>query len=140
MAPPETVIHLQTPASTHQLPVIRAVASTVAMSVDLDLDTIADIQLAIDEACTQLLRRCSGHAVLHSTFEQWEERGLRVTVAAAPVTEPVERDDSYGWAILDTVTDSVELNVLDAAVLALWSSSDHPVGAITFTRAAIPLN
>ncbi|WP_018160424.1 hypothetical protein [Smaragdicoccus niigatensis] len=135
MAPPETVIHLQTPASAQQLPVIRAVASTVGMSVDLDLDVISDIQLAIDEACTQLLRRCINGAVLHSTFEALGN-GLRVTVAAAPVRSSVVRDKSFGWDILDTVTDSIELNVLDSAVLALWSSSDQPVGSISFTKLA----
>ncbi len=70
VVPPEgegwsgSVVELRVPAQVDQLAVVRAAVSTVAASFDLTIDNIADARLAVDEACTKLIRVSAAGAIL----------------------------------------------------------------------------
>ncbi len=102
-------IELRVRAEPGQLSVVRAVAATIAGQQDFDLDDIADVRLAIDEACSQLLVRAVSAGSLVCVF-QTTPLGLRIRI-----TTPLAANDaptnqrSFGWHVLNTLTDSIEM-------------------------------
>lgn len=106
------VVELRVRADPRQLPVLRAVAATIAMQENFDLDAVADIRLAMDEACTRLIMRAANDAILLCRF-QHIDRTLRVAVSTTLGTEtwgtenPGQR--TFGWHVLNTLTDSVDM-------------------------------
>src|SRR5256886_12494219 len=48
-------IELKLGARLEYLPVIRSLAANLAIRADFDLDSIADLRLAVDEACSTLI-------------------------------------------------------------------------------------
>ena len=51
-----TALELRVPARLENLALVRALVAAVAAFEELGLDAIADLRLAIDEACTLLIR------------------------------------------------------------------------------------
>ncbi|NLG54508.1 MAG: ATP-binding protein [Rhodococcus sp.] len=103
------VVELRIRATPDQLPVLRALASTIAIHENFDLDAIADIKLAMDEICTHLIVRSTEDAQLVCRLQSLVGT-LRVSVS----TTTNELDDfsphSFGWRVLETLTDSVEIS------------------------------
>ncbi len=66
-------VRLRVPADFDQLPVVRALTRTLAV--------VADITLAADEVCTQLIASARPGSDLHCTITPAEHR-LRITIAA----------------------------------------------------------
>ena len=88
-----------------QLPVVRTVAADLAMRADFDLDAIADLRLAVDEACATLIALAAPGEELTCSFST--DRG-RITVSASVAAlrgTPPDRD-SFGWQVLSCLVDS----------------------------------
>lgn len=110
-SPAETVV-IQIPGDADYLPVIRSAAAHVATKQGCTLPEVADLRLAVDEACGLLLRhtiRDSG-AVSSGDLEcrfVLEDSVLRVVlgVRAGDVARP-EADD-FGWTILAALVDDI---------------------------------
>ncbi|MEU6641279.1 ATP-binding protein [Saccharomonospora sp. NPDC046836] len=109
-------IELRLGASLVHLPIIRSVAANIAIRADFDLDAIADLRLAVDEACSTLITRAvpGSTMVCRFTIDDSELRfrgAVTSTDSAAPSTA------SFGWRILTTLADSasswVETGALD---------------------------
>lgn len=102
-------VELRVRAEPSQLSIARAVAATIAGQQDLDLDAIADVRLAMDEACSQLIVRATHGASLVCRF-QTIPTGLRVKITApiAPNEAPTNQR-TFGWHVLNTLTDSIEM-------------------------------
>lgn len=99
-------VEVRVNADSGQLPLLRIVAETVALSVDLTVDEASDVRLAVDEAASLLIELAAPDAVLGIRFAG-DPTTLRVrlgTVAAAP--QPPDQD-GFGWQILQQLTDSV---------------------------------
>ena len=60
----QPVVELRIQATLDQLSILRALAATVAIQENFDLDAIADIKLAMDEICTHLIVRAAPDSVL----------------------------------------------------------------------------
>jgi serine/threonine-protein kinase RsbW len=97
-------IELRIGARLEQLPIIRSLAATVAIRADFDLDSIADLKLAVDEACSTLITRALPGGALTCRFivRKDEIRFVGMT-SSANAAEP--RRDSFGWRVLTTLTD-----------------------------------
>jgi serine/threonine-protein kinase RsbW len=100
-------LELRVPTTATQLPAVRAMAADLAMRMDYDLDSVEDLRLAVDEACATLVLVADGDAPLTVVFETTRS-GLHIDawVPTAPGTD-VPRD-GFGWAVLQTLVDSVE--------------------------------
>jgi serine/threonine-protein kinase RsbW len=86
------------------LPIIRSLAASIAMRADFDLDSIADLRLAVDEACSTLITQGAPGATLTCAFTvSAEEIRFVVTVPSTSDTKP--SSDSFGWRVLTTLTD-----------------------------------
>ena len=98
-------IELRLGASLVHLPIIRSVAASIAMRVDFDLDSIADLRLAVDEACSTLITRALADSTMTCRFTINEDQLLfRGTVTSAEAEAP--STTSFGWRVLTTLADS----------------------------------
>lgn len=98
-------IELRLGTSLAHLPIIRSVVASIAMRADFDLDAIADLRLAVDEACSTLITRAVPEStmVCRFTISESELCFLGAVVSSegsAPSTT------SFGWRVLTTLADS----------------------------------
>lgn len=84
---------------------LRAAVSDLAGTADFDLDTISDLRMAVDEACTSLIRLTSKKSMLVCTFAVSKNK-MEVTVwtSAEPPGGTVNTR-GFGWRILEALTD-----------------------------------
>ncbi len=57
-------IEVRVAAQLENLAVLRTLIAAVGTFEDLDIDAVADLRLAVDEACTRLIRSASPDATL----------------------------------------------------------------------------
>jgi serine/threonine-protein kinase RsbW len=82
-------------------------AADLAMRMDYDLDSVEDLRLAVDEACATLALVAAGDAPLTVVFET-SRTGLHID-AWVPTTQDTDVPrDGFGWAVLQTLVDSVD--------------------------------
>lgn len=90
---------------TH-LPIIRSMAGNVATRADFDMDSIADLRLAVDEACSTLINAAREDGTLVCRFSVGDAvLRFNATVPSAVAEEP--STGTFGWQVLTTLTDSV---------------------------------
>ncbi|WP_027501446.1 ATP-binding protein [Rhodococcus sp. UNC363MFTsu5.1] len=101
-------VELRVPAQVDQLFIVRSVAAAIATQNNFDLDTIADLRLAVDEATTRLIRAARPETILTCRFRalgrQIEYSGS-VPSWAEDTVEVSEH--GFGWHVLRTLTDEV---------------------------------
>lgn len=126
-------LKISVPAAKEQLLVVRSAAAATAAIAQLELDDINDLRLAIDEASTQLLKYASPNATLSCSMHNIGPAGaveaLRVTVSIWPVSAEPVRERTFGWHILEVLTDTVDMTVADSL-----SPHDQVMPAIVFTK------
>jgi serine/threonine-protein kinase RsbW len=113
-APAGDEIQVRVGADPAQLPVLRAVASVVAMRQDFDLDAIADLKMAVDEACSMLVLNAVKGSVLTCQFTPADTE-IRVLATALSESDNWPDTSSFGWHVLSTLTDEVDASVAPAA-------------------------
>lgn len=100
-------VELRSAASVDSLPVLRSVASTMAIDADFDVDRIEDTRLLIDELCSTLVRSAEPRTILTCRFRLDGQR-LHI-VASLPIRAPTEPDRGrFGWRVLVTLADTIQ--------------------------------
>lgn len=104
-------VELQVQAALENLAVLRTLVAAVAAFEDLDLDAVADLRLAVDEACTRLIRSAVPGASLRVVVEPSREAvvihaSARCMVDGSAEASAVERG-SFSWHVLSSLTDEV---------------------------------
>jgi serine/threonine-protein kinase RsbW len=99
-------VELQVPTELDQLAVVRTVAEAVAARENLDLDAVADVKLAVDEASACLISRATLGARLECRFRALTHV-LEVIVSTTTTTVDVPNENSFGWHVLTTLTDAL---------------------------------
>ncbi|WP_319943037.1 anti-sigma factor [Nocardia aurantia] len=115
-------------AVPEQLTMLRALAETVTLMADFALDEVTDIRVALDEIATCLLPA----AVPGSSIEcEFDFDGDRMTVRVIGLATRLGMidEDSFGWHVLRTITDTLVVHETDTD----GSGLGHPV-VIEFTR------
>lgn len=85
---------------------VRAVATTIALREDFDVDAVADFTLAADQVCAALVADALPAETLHCRFTIGRGSiGLLATVASR-ASARVDRQ-SFGWRVLGTLVDSL---------------------------------
>jgi serine/threonine-protein kinase RsbW len=95
------------PARLESLAIIRTLVSALGTLEDLDLDAVADLRLALDEACTALIRSAAPDSRLTVTVRP-REQDLWISVSAPCVEDEVLRPGTFSWHIISSLTDDVE--------------------------------
>ncbi len=99
---------MQVGSSAAELPPLRVVAADLAARADFDLDTVADLRLAVDEAASELVTIALPDTVLTCTF-QLDTAQLEVTTWVPARPGGRLRQDSFGWRVLTTLVDEVRV-------------------------------
>lgn len=106
-----TPIEVRVLADPSLIASVRAVAADLAARADFDLDAVSDLRMAVDEACSALMPLAAPGGQLRCGFVVSE--GSIEVICRVPVLRPAElRQDTFGWRVLTTLTDSTA--VLDA--------------------------
>ncbi|RMI28060.1 anti-sigma factor [Nocardia stercoris] len=93
-------------AAVSQLPIVRGLAETLVLLSDFTLDEVADIRLAVDEACSTLIALAAPDSTLCCRFVVGEQE-LLVRVSGVAAVTGLPDQHSFGWHVLRTLTDEV---------------------------------
>jgi serine/threonine-protein kinase RsbW len=119
-SPVEVRVH----ADPALIPSVRAVAADLAARADFDLDAVSDLRMAVDEACSALVPLASAGGQLRCGFTVID--GRVAVVARVPVDRPTSlRQDTFGWRVLDTLTDVAEVLDRDPAWIGIRLLKDR---------------
>jgi serine/threonine-protein kinase RsbW len=120
-------------ADKDYLPLARISAMQVAALLQLPLPQVADLRLAVDEACTTFLVAAPGRSVepaalsggrLYLCYDRYPDHLLVTVRGAAPAMWPAQ--DELGWEMLQAVAAVVGTEVTDG------------IGTLTFVESLEP--
>jgi serine/threonine-protein kinase RsbW len=100
----QDAIELRLAATLEHLPIIRSLAASIAIRADFDLDSIADLKLAVDEAASTLITHAAPGSTLVCTFAVGPDE-FRFTAVSRSTSDEQPSRESFGWRVLSTLTD-----------------------------------
>jgi serine/threonine-protein kinase RsbW len=99
-------IEVRLEAALGNLPLVRSIAVNIAMRADFDVDSISDLELAVDESCSVLITRARPASTLLCRFTLSEDQIVFHAEVASPEPTPPSTS-AFGWRVLSTLTDRV---------------------------------
>lgn len=99
-------VELRVAAQLENLAMLRTLIGAVGTFSDLNFDAVADLRLAVDEACTRLIRSAVPGAALVVVVDPRED----VVVVEASTEcdcDDVVTPGSFSWHVLSSLTDDV---------------------------------
>lgn len=99
-------VELRVAAQLENLAVVRTLVAAIGTHEDLDLDAVADLRLAVDEACTRLIRSASPDATLTLVIDP-SDHELVVDASTTSEAEDILSPGSFSWHVLTSLTDDV---------------------------------
>ena len=107
---PRHQLELQVDADPFWMSALRALTTDVAIRADFDLDSVADLTLAVDEACAMLIDAAQPEDTLVCRFAMVADRIIvTVTLPGGWHDRPGLSTDTFGWRVMVTLVDDVEL-------------------------------
>lgn len=100
-------VEFRVAARLENLAVLRTVVGAVGTFEDLDFDAVADLRLAVDEACTRLIRSASPEATLVVVVDAHDDVVV-VEASTTCDTYDVVTPGSFSWHVLSSLTDDVQ--------------------------------
>jgi serine/threonine-protein kinase RsbW len=94
-------------ARLENLAVLRSLITAVGTYEDLDLDAVADLRLAVDEACTRLIRSAAPDSTLVLVVDP-RRNEVVVEASTTCATPDVLSPGSFSWHVLTSLTDDVQ--------------------------------
>lgn len=101
----EDDVEVRLGANLTHLPIVRSIAANVAVRADFDLDAIADLRLAVDEACSTLITRAVAGSTMTCRFAI-DDGELRFHGTVASAEQEAPSTASFGWKVLTTLADT----------------------------------
>lgn len=102
----EKQVEFRVAAKLENLAVLRTLIAAVATYEDLDMDTVADLRLAADEACTRLIRSAVPDATLVVAVHPLEHE-VKIEASTMCTTSDIMAPGSFSWHVLSSLTDEV---------------------------------
>lgn len=120
----EVSIEIRLPADPGRLPLLRSVAGSLAAGQDYDIDTIADLRMAVDEMASTVFRRTRPGAAVRCVLSA-AVGGVTVEVSAPAADVTAVDETSFGWMVLTTLATEVTSSVIDGdagsgPVVSVW--------------------
>ena len=126
-------LELRVPTTATQLPAVRAMAGDLAMRMDYDLDSVEDHRLAVDEACAILAAIGQREEPLTVVFET-SRAGLHIEAWVAAAEGTTVPRDGFGWAVLQTLADTVDAGPSTQEKVPAGNGTASPVAVITIDK------
>ena len=102
----ERAVELRVTPRLESLAVVRMVVGAIATFEDLDVDTVADLRLAIDELCTLLIRCAAPDSMLSVVIDPGDD-DVTIQASAACDGSDVLPPGSFSWHVLTSLVDDV---------------------------------
>lgn len=99
-------VELRVAAELENLAVLRTLVAAVATFEDLDFDAVADLRLAVDEACTRLIRSAVPDSTLLLVIHPRDD-AVVIDASTTCKTSDVLAPGSFSWHVLSSLTDEV---------------------------------
>jgi serine/threonine-protein kinase RsbW len=101
-----TRIEVTIPADPAGLPLLRSIAAALAVALDFDIDTMADLRMAVDELGATVVTRAHAGSPVICRFVAEDDAVTVSASATAAGGEPLDQT-SFGWMVLTTLAESV---------------------------------
>jgi anti-sigma regulatory factor (Ser/Thr protein kinase) len=100
------LVELRVAARLENLAMVRTLVAAVGTFEDLDFDAVADLRLAVDEACTRLIRSAMPDSTLLLVVDP---RADAVVIDASTTCQSPDilAPGSFSWHVLSSLTDEV---------------------------------
>ena len=100
-------IEVRVTAELENLAVVRTVVAAIGTFEDLDFDAVSDLRLAVDEACTRLIRSAVPDSTLVLVVHP---RDSEVVIEASTTckSQDILTPGSFSWHVLSSLTDEVK--------------------------------
>jgi serine/threonine-protein kinase RsbW len=102
----ENEVEFRVAAKLENLAVLRTLVSAVATFEDLDMDTVADLRLAVDEACTRLIRSAVPGSTLVVVVLPADD-DVKISASTTCTSPDVMTPGSFSWHVLSSLTDDL---------------------------------
>ena len=99
-------VELRVQATLENLAVLRTLVAAIGTFEDLDFDAVADLRLAVDEACTRLIRSAVPESTLLVVVDPQPE-ALVVHASTTCDSTDILAPGSFSWHVLSSLTDDV---------------------------------
>ncbi len=110
-------VGVRVPAEFPQLTMLRALTETALLIAELTLDTVTDIQIAVDEIATTIIDSAAVGSTLECEFE-FDDRRTAVRITAIVADREAIDERGFGWHVVRTITQSLtaEVGAFDIAL------------------------
>lgn len=103
----ERSVELRMSAKLESLAVLRTLVAAAATLEDLDVDAVADLRLAVDEACTALIQSAVADSTLTLVIEPRDD-AVVIIASTTCLGDDVIQPGSFSWHVLNSLTDGVQ--------------------------------
>ena len=100
-------VELRVAATLENLAVLRTLVAAVATYEDLDFDSVADLRLAVDEACTRLIRCAVPDSTLLLVVDPQDD-AVVIHASTTCKSPDILAPGSFSWHVLSSLTDDVQ--------------------------------
>ena len=99
-------VEFRVAAELENLAVLRTLVAAVGTFEDLDLDAVADLRLAVDEACTRLIKSAVEDSTLVLVVRPQDD-AVVIEASTTCKTLDILAPGSFSWHVLSSLTDEV---------------------------------
>jgi anti-sigma regulatory factor (Ser/Thr protein kinase) len=99
-------VEFRVAAKLENLAVLRTLVAAVGTFEDLDFDAVADLRLAVDEACTRLIRSAVPNSTLVLVVDPRDD-AVVIHVSTTCNSPDILAPGSFSWHVLSSLTDEV---------------------------------
>lgn len=103
----ENEVEFRVVAKLENLAVVRTLIAAVGTFEDLDMDTVADLRLAVDEACTRLIRSAIPGSTLIVVIRPQDDEVV-IDASTTCTSLDIMAPGSFSWHVLSSLTDEVK--------------------------------
>jgi len=133
------VIEVEVPADSAYVGVLRSLVAGVAARLDLDLDHVEDLRLAVSEAAALVLSAATGDEPRMRVRATIRPGGLSISLSTPTTQESPPSATAFSWTVLDALTETVEADVSEGRLtVSLSVSGDLAAPAGGSAEAARP--
>ena len=100
------LVELRVAATLENLAMLRTLVAAVGTFEDLDFDAVADLRLAVDEACTRLIRSAVPDSTLLLVIDPRDD-AVVIDASTTCKSPDILAPGSFSWHVLSSLTDEV---------------------------------
>lgn len=102
----DRAVELRVAAKLENLAVLRTLVAAVGTFEDLDFDAVSDLRLAVDEACTRLIRSSVPDSALLLVVDPRDD-SVVIDASTTCKSPDILAPGSFSWHVLSSLTDEV---------------------------------